>query len=246
MLIESSINKSLELAGIQARVRYKAHSMGKIARKVDEVLEESYNPLYLEIVVVKRSDCYDAMNIIQNSQFATSSSFKDFIETPKTNMRRYLQTEVHAFNLDFKVKVFDEQLYMFSKYGYMMYWRTNRAMAAGFMKDSLMRNSADFQRLMKYVETIKDPLQFSEAISSDILAEHDYVKDLCRGLCAIPKGSTVMDYAQLSGLRIEDYSNFLVNGNAVSLDETIPPNGVIDFTRRKQLKQDEDSKQNWG
>ena len=179
-------------------------------------LEKVYDKVAFRIILHEVSECYEALGMVHSLWRPVDGRFKDFISSPKANMYQSLHTSVVGPYGEFmEIQIRTEEMDRVAQEGIAAHWAYKEGRAAS-RKDARMFQW--LKQLIQWLQELKDPREFLEAVKSELHDSDVYVLTPRGEVKEIAQGDTPLDFAYSIHTEVGNHcAGAKVNGRIVPL-----------------------------
>jgi len=149
----------------------------------------------LKVVVDNIEDCYKALYLTHGEFRPLNGRFKDYINSPKTNMYRSLHTTVFGPEGRLvQMQIRTSEMDRIAANGLTALWDINKGEARKVMQEEL-RNKFQFFKSIQHIDGMTgDNCEFVRKIKNFLLSDMVYVYNAKGEIIELPEGSSVYDF----------------------------------------------------
>ena len=226
--VHSRVQKKLEENGIHFVLKGRIKSAYSIYRKMysqNKSFDQIYDFYALRVIVDTELECYTALGLIHEMFKSIPGRFKDYISMPKPNMYRSLHTTVIGRDgIPFEVQIRTWDMHHVAEYGVAAHWKYKSGQHSSEDMDERLEWVS---KLAETESSIQDPDEFMSTLKTDIFNDETYVFTPKGDVIALPKGSTVIDFAYAIHSAVGNKMvGAKINGMIVPI-ERVPQTGEI-------------------
>ena len=226
--VHNQVQKKLEENGIHFVLKGRIKSAYSIYRKMysqNKSFDQIYDFYALRVIVDTELECYTALGLIHEMFKSIPGRFKDYISMPKPNMYRSLHTTVIGRDgIPFEVQIRTWDMHHVAEYGVAAHWKYKSGQKSGVDMDERLEWVS---KLAETESSIQDPDEFMSTLKTDIFNDETYVFTPKGDVIALPKGSTVIDFAYAIHSAVGNKMiGAKINGMIVPI-ERVPQTGEI-------------------
>ena len=226
--VHSRVQKKLEENGIHFVLKGRIKSAYSIYRKMysqNKSFDQIYDFYALRVIVDTELECYTALGLIHEMFKSIPGRFKDYISMPKPNMYRSLHTTVIGRDgIPFEVQIRTWDMHHVAEYGVAAHWKYKSGQHSNEDMDERLEWVS---KLAETESSIQDPDEFMSTLKTDIFNDETYVFTPKGDVIALPKGSTVIDFAYAIHSAVGNKMvGAKINGMIVPIDR-VPQTGEI-------------------
>ena len=226
--VHSRVQQKLEENGIHFVLKGRIKSAYSIYRKMysqNKSFDQIYDFYALRVIVDTELECYTALGLIHEMYKSIPGRFKDYISMPKPNMYRSLHTTVIGRDgIPFEVQIRTWDMHHVAEYGVAAHWKYKSGQKSGEDMDERLEWVS---KLAETESSIQDPDEFMSTLKTDIFNDETYVFTPKGDVIALPKGSTVIDFAYAIHSAVGNKMvGAKINGMIVPIDR-VPQTGEI-------------------
>ncbi len=226
--LHNQVSKKLEENGIHFVLKGRIKSAYSIYRKMysqNKSFDQIYDFYALRVIVDTELECYTALGLIHEMYKSIPGRFKDYISMPKPNMYRSLHTTVIGRDgIPFEVQIRTWDMHHVAEYGVAAHWKYKSGQKSGEDMDERLEWVS---KLAETESSIQDPDEFMSTLKTDIFNDETYVFTPKGDVIALPKGSTVIDFAYAIHSAVGNKMiGAKINGMIVPI-ERVPQTGEI-------------------
>lgn len=179
-------------------------------------LEKVYDKVAFRIILHDVKECYEALGLVHSLWRPVDGRFKDFISSPKANMYQSLHTSVVGPYGEFmEIQIRTEEMDRIAQEGIAAHWAYKEGKAAS-RKDA--RLFQWLKQLIQWLQELKDPKEFLEAVKSELHDSDVYVLTPRGEVKEIAQGATPLDFAYSIHTEVGNHcAGAKVNGRIVPL-----------------------------
>ena len=227
------IKEALEKENVKAEIYGRPKHFYSIFRKMQDKgydIDGIFDLLAIRIIVGSVKDCYTALGIIHEKYKPMPGRFKDYIAVPKTNNYQSLHTTVFGENgKAFEVQIRTWDMQMHAEYGiaaHFMYKEKNKSLKIDETEAKIMwiRQTLEFQK-----ELIGNASEIDN-FKIELFGEEVFVFTPKGEIKALPKGSTVVDFAYSVHQKVaEKMTGAKVNGKIMPISTVLENTDVVEI-----------------
>jgi len=195
--ILDDINTKLKGFKIKATVSGREKNESSIHRKMikKHTSFSQINDIYaFRVIVEDEKDCYLALGALHSLYKPIAGKFKDYLAIPKANGYQSLHTTLFGpFGTPLEVQIRTESMHNLAEAGVAAHWlyKTN-----DYHITQLQQQTNQWlKKLLEIQSDESDSLEFLEHLKIDLFPDEVYVFTPKSKILALPKGSTVIDFA---------------------------------------------------
>lgn len=203
-----------------------------IAQKIP--LDKVYDKVAFRIIVQTVPQCYETLGLVHNLWVPIAGRFKDFINSPKSNMYQSLHTSVIGpFSNFMEIQIRTREMDRIAQEGLAAHWAYKEGTALS-PKDAKLFQS--LKQLIKSLQEVEDPGELLDAIKHELGAANIYTLTPDGDVKELPQGSTILDFAYAVHSEVGDRcSGARVNGLIAPLKTELHNGDVVEImTSAKQ------------
>lgn len=195
--ILDDINTKLKGFKIKATVSGREKNESSIHRKMikKHTSFSQINDIYaFRVIVEDEKDCYLALGALHSLYKPIAGKFKDYLAIPKANGYQSLHTTLFGpFGTPLEVQIRTESMHNLAEAGVAAHWlyKTNDSHITQLQKQT----NQWLKKLLEIQSDESDSLEFLEHLKIDLFPDEVYVFTPKSKILALPKGSTVIDFA---------------------------------------------------
>ena len=164
--------------------------------KNEKKLSKIHDLLILKVIVDDIDNCYRSLGVVHSLYHPISTSIKDYICDPKSNMyqsihttvfapdNRYVQAQIRTFDMDNT-----------ASHGLTAYWDVNKGEARNRMQEDLKKKYQGYKSLLEISEVFKNNADFLETVKTEVFSDKIFVYNSEGKRIELPKGATAIDFA---------------------------------------------------
>ena len=194
------IEKELKAKKIPAIVTIETKKIYNIYKKMKEknkTIDELKDLFSIKTIVKDRKNCYIALGLINTIYNLIPETFKDFIAVPRINMYQALHTIlIGEQGVIFESQICSDDMNKISSYGRLAYLSfINKENKSKEAERTYIDNLKGIQNSLEFEKQIKNPKAFLNTLKTELFEDEVYVYTRKGDIKALPKGSTVIDFA---------------------------------------------------
>lgn len=195
--ILDDINTKLKGFKIKATVSGREKNESSIHRKMikKHTSFSQINDIYaFRVIVEDEKDCYLALGALHSLYKPIAGKFKDYLAIPKANGYQSLHTTLFGpFGTPLEVQIRTESMHNLAEAGVAAHWlyKTNDTHITQLQQQT----NQWLKKLLEIQSDESDSLEFLEHLKIDLFPDEVYVFTPKGKILALPKGSTVIDFA---------------------------------------------------
>ncbi len=195
--ILDDINTKLKGFKIKATVSGREKNESSIHRKMikKHTSFSQINDIYaFRVIVEDEKDCYLALGALHSLYKPIAGKFKDYLAIPKANGYQSLHTTLFGpFGTPLEVQIRTESMHNLAEAGVAAHWlyKTNDSHITQLQQQT----NQWLKKLLEIQSDESDSLEFLEHLKIDLFPDEVYVFTPKSKILALPKGSTVIDFA---------------------------------------------------
>ena len=195
--ILDDINTKLKAFKIKATVSGREKNESSIHRKMikKHTSFSQINDIYaFRVIVEDEKDCYLALGALHSLYKPIAGKFKDYLAIPKANGYQSLHTTLFGpFGTPLEVQIRTESMHNLAEAGVAAHWlyKTNDTHITQLQQQT----NQWLKKLLEIQSDESDSLEFLEHLKIDLFPDEVYVFTPKSKILALPKGSTVIDFA---------------------------------------------------
>jgi len=195
--ILDDINTKLKGFKIKATVSGREKNESSIHRKMikKHTSFSQINDIYaFRVIVEDEKDCYLALGALHSLYKPIAGKFKDYLAIPKANGYQSLHTTLFGpFGTPLEVQIRTESMHNLAEAGVAAHWlyKTNDTHITQLQQQT----NQWLKKLLEIQSDESDSLEFLEHLKIDLFPDEVYVFTPKSKILALPKGSTVIDFA---------------------------------------------------
>ena len=195
--ILDDINTKLKGFKIKATVSGREKNESSIHRKMikKHTSFSQINDIYaFRVIVEDEKDCYLALGALHSLYKPIAGKFKDYLAIPKANGYQSLHTTLFGpFGTPLEVQIRTESMHNLAEAGVAAHWlyKTNDTHITQLQQ----KTNQWLKKLLEIQSDESDSLEFLEHLKIDLFPDEVYVFTPKSKILALPKGSTVIDFA---------------------------------------------------
>ena len=195
--ILDDINTKLKDFKIKATVSGREKNESSIHRKMikKHTSFSQINDIYaFRVIVEDEKDCYLALGALHSLYKPIAGKFKDYLAIPKANGYQSLHTTLFGpFGTPLEVQIRTESMHNLAEAGVAAHWlyKTNDSHITQLQQQT----NQWLKKLLEIQSDESDSLEFLEHLKIDLFPDEVYVFTPKSKILALPKGSTVIDFA---------------------------------------------------
>jgi GTP diphosphokinase / guanosine-3',5'-bis(diphosphate) 3'-diphosphatase len=237
--IVEDVQSALSAASINAEISGREKHAYSIWRKMKErhiTFEQLSDVMAFRIIVDDIAQVYQTLGIIHTKYLVVPNRFKDYISTPKRNGYRSLHTTVMGKgSVRIEIQIRTRQMHEQAELGVAAHWS---------YKQGSEKYGADYawlQNLIEILEHTNDADEFLEHTKLEMYNDQVFCFTPKGALIALPKGSTIVDFAYAVHTRVGDTCvGAKLNGRPAPLRSLLRNGDHVDVLRSdKQTPQPE-------
>ncbi len=229
--ISDNINKILNENGVSNDIVLRNQTIHTIYKKMQNgiIPESMYDLFYLKILVDKEDDCFDTFKFVHRSYVPIQGKFKDYINSPRTNLYQSLHTAVLDSNgKQLKVKIRTNDMNKVAAWGVPALWSIEDRWTWDETQDYLRDECQFAKRLQELDDNCPDNMKFMDLINKDLLTDHVYVYTDKGMIMELPAGSTVFDFvSRIYPYLMDQMIGVVVNGREVPMDQVLENHDMV-------------------
>ncbi len=234
------ITSRLEAEGVVCKIYGRPKHFYSIYKKMQEKgyeIEDIFDLLAIRIIVDSIKDCYTALGIVHELYKPMPGRFKDYIAVPKTNNYQSLHTTVFGENSNaFEVQIRTWDMQRHAEYGiaaHFMYKEKNKSKSINENEQKIMwvRQTLELQK-----ELAKNSDDFKN-LKTELFCEEVFVFTPKGEIKALPKGSTVIDFAYSIHQNVaEKMTGAKINGKIMPISTVLKNTDVVQIITSSSSK----------
>jgi GTP diphosphokinase / guanosine-3',5'-bis(diphosphate) 3'-diphosphatase len=237
--IVDDVQSALNAAGINAEISGREKHAYSIWKKMKErhiTFEQLSDVMAFRIIVDDVPQVYQTLGIIHTRYLVVPNRFKDYLSTPKRNGYRSLHTTVMGKgSVRIEIQIRTRQMHEQAELGVAAHWS---------YKQGSEKYGADYawlQNLIEILEHTNDADEFLEHTKLEMYNDQVFCFTPKGALIALPKGSTIIDFAYAVHTRVGDTCvGAKLNGRPAPLRSLLRNGDHVDVLRSdKQTPQPE-------
>ena len=195
--INQTIAWEMEQAGLKIKISGREKHPYSIWKKMQErhvAFEQLTDINAFRVITETTEDCYRALGVLHRRWQMVPGRFKDFISTPKRNGYRSIHTTImFAKNMRVEVQIRSAEMHRKSEHGFAAHW--------AYKQDDKPDGQAGWLRdLIEILETSQDAEDILENTRMAMYQDRIFAFTPKGALHQLPKGSTVVDFAQANAM----------------------------------------------
>lgn len=209
------IEEQLQAKGINGRIEFRLMNIYKIYKKLEKgfKLENIHDLAYFKVIVDDEDDCFRVMNIAHKLNRPINGRFKDYINSPRTNLYQSLHTTVTTKEGKMlKVKARTKAMNKVAAYGYSALANTENKSCREIQR--LISEECQFAKKLSMIDesAANNDRIFKTLVSNQLLTDQVYVYTH-KGECVeLPSGSTALDFVcNVCPELVDDINGILIN-----------------------------------
>ena len=177
---------------ILARIKNK-YSIFRKMKKHEVGFDKIEDGLGIRIITNTISECYGILAVINEKFKTVEGNFTDYIATPKINLYQSLHTTIETKSgHKIEVQIRTQNMHNTCEHGIASHWRYKTGVKDSFHLDEKLNW---IRQWLQWMQDITAPQEFLEVFQTDINLEQVFVSTPKGDIKALPKGSTVLDFA---------------------------------------------------
>lgn len=203
-----------------------------IAQKIP--LDKVYDKVAFRIIVQTVPQCYETLGLIHNLWVPVAGRFKDFINSPKSNMYQSLHTSVIGpFSNFMEIQIRTREMDRIAQEGLAAHWAYKEGKSLSPRDAKLFQS---LKQLIKSLQEVEDPAELLDAIKHELGAANIYTLTPEGDIKELPQGSTILDFAYAIHSEVgNSCSGARVNGLIAPLKTELHNGDVVEImTSAKQ------------
>ena len=239
--IKEKITTCLEKHNLNCRIDSRVKTPASIYHKVyqkDKAFDEVYDVYAIRVITETVAECYTVFGILSEMWKPIPNRFKDYIQTPKSNMYQSLHnTYIAREGIPFEVQIRTLEMHKIAEYGIAAHWKYK----AGISKDKMEERISWVRQILENQTEAVDGTELVDAIKTDIASDEILALTPGGDVKSLPEGATVIDFAYTvhSGV-----GNRMIgakaNGKIVPLAAKIKTGQVIEIITGKEERPNRD------
>jgi len=231
--ILDNTKKALPAWGVRAEISGREKSLYGIYRKMKDKhlsFSQVLDIYGFRLVVENVTDCYKALGALHATFKPVLGRFKDYIAIPKVNGYQSIHTTlIGPFGTPIEFQIRTREMQRFAETGVASHW-LYKAKHESF--SDLQRQTHQWLKsLLDIQSNTGDPLEFIEHVKVDLFPDAVYIFTPKGQIKALPKGSTVVDFAYSVHTDIGNFAvGALVNGEIAPLSTVLKSGDRIQIT----------------
>lgn len=231
--ILESTRKALPEWGVQAEISGREKSLYGIYRKMKDKhlsFSQVLDIYGFRLIVENNSDCYKALGALHATFKPVLGRFKDYIAIPKVNGYQSIHTTlIGPFGTPIEFQIRTRAMQRIAETGVASHW-LYKAKHESF--SDLQRQTHQWLKsLLDIQSNTGDPLEFIEHVKVDLFPDSVYIFTPKGQIKALPKGSTVIDFAYSVHTAIGNFAvGAMVNGEVAPLSTVLKSGDRIQVT----------------
>lgn len=193
-----TIKKVLEDKDIPNEIKVRIKNIYGIYKliKDERNLSKIHDLLILKVIVDNIDNCYRTLGVVHSIYHPISTSIKDFICDPKSNMYQSLHTTVFApDNRYVQAQIRTFEMDRTASHGLTSYWASSKGEARNRMQEDLKNKYQGYKSLVEISEVFKRNEDFLENIKTEVFSDKIFVYNSEGKRIELPKGATAIDFA---------------------------------------------------
>ena len=231
--IRNTIQTRLAAVGIQNTTYGRIKHVYSIYRKMkaqNKTLEEMYDLYAFRVIVDTIPDCYNVLGHVHDLFNLVPGRFKDYISTPKPNMRQSLHTTVIGTQgVPFEVQIRTWEMHETAEYGIAAHWKYKQGgTGAGEEKN--------FEWVRRLLESQQDTdaEDYVSSLKVDMFDDEVFVFTPKGKIVSLPAGSTPIDFAYAIHSGVGNAMvGAKVNNRIVNIDSKLKNGDIIEVLTSK-------------
>lgn len=236
-LLIDSITKSVEKAGIKAKITGRAkhyYSIYSKMKRLNIAFHELYDITAVRVIVDTESECYAVLGLIHSQFKPIPGRFKDYIAMPKGNLYQSLHTSVIGpKSKPLEVQIRTWKMHEIAEYGVAAHWRYKEK---GSQKAD---NQSDVQfswlrKLVEYDKDVKSAQDYVNTVKTDIFSDQVFARTPDGDIFDLPANATPVDFAYRIHSDIGNRTvGALINGRIAQLDTKLKNGDIVEILTSK-------------
>ncbi len=195
--IKTSLERSLEEEGIQARVLGREKHLYSIYQKMKEQhkpFADIMDVFGFRIIVDRVDTCYRVLGAVHNHFIPIPGRFKDYVAIPKANGYQSLHTTLKAHSgIPLEIQIRTEEMEAMANNGIAAHWLYKSHDEPG--SPTHTRAQSWMQRLLEIQQKAGNSMEFIENVKVDLFPDEAYVFTPKGDIKELPAGATPVDFA---------------------------------------------------
>eukprot|EP00281_Chroomonas_sp_CCMP1168_P035079 CAMPEP_0206254664 /NCGR_PEP_ID=MMETSP0047_2-20121206/23815_1 /ASSEMBLY_ACC=CAM_ASM_000192 /TAXON_ID=195065 /ORGANISM="Chroomonas mesostigmatica_cf, Strain CCMP1168" /LENGTH=951 /DNA_ID=CAMNT_0053680973 /DNA_START=16 /DNA_END=2871 /DNA_ORIENTATION=+ len=189
--------------------------------------DQVHDLIAFRILVDDVGQCYQALGVVHSMWKPVPGRFKDYIALPKPNMYQSLHSTVIGPSGErIEVQIRTREMHQVAEEGISAHWI--------YKEDGRgVREAQRFtwlRQLVEWVQQLNDPQEFLHSVKEDLFEKEVYVFSPSGDLFALPKGSTIIDFAYRVHTELGSHcSGARVNGKLVPLKHQVQNGDTVEI-----------------
>ena len=239
--IKEKITACLEKHNLNCRVDSRVKTPASIYHKVyqkDKAFDEVYDVYAIRVITETVAECYTVFGILSEMWKPIPNRFKDYIQTPKSNMYQSLHnTYIAREGIPFEVQIRTLEMHKIAEYGIAAHWKYK----AGISKDKMEERISWVRQILENQTEAVDGTELVDAIKTDIASDEILALTPGGDVKSLPEGATVIDFAYTVHSGVGNRMvGAKVNGKIVPLATKIKTGQVIEIITGKEERPNRD------
>ena len=195
--IKTSLERSLEEEGIQARVLGREKHLYSIYQKMKEQhkpFADIMDVFGFRIIVDRVDTCYRVLGAVHNHFIPIPGRFKDYVAIPKANGYQSLHTTLKAHSgIPLEIQIRTEEMEAMANNGIAAHWLYKSHDEPG--SPTHTRAQSWMKRLLEIQQKAGNSMEFIENVKVDLFPDEAYVFTPKGDIKELPAGATPVDFA---------------------------------------------------
>jgi GTP pyrophosphokinase len=237
MLVD--IKTELKKSNIQASLQYRVKRLYSIYLKLKNKnvgIDEIFDLMALRIVTTNVENCYLALGIIHKIWIPIEGRFRDWVNFPKPNGYRSIQTTIINRRGDkFEVQIRTDEMHKEAEYGSAAHWA---------YKEGLKQSDIWIMELREFLENdeyFSSPYTIIEKLKSEVKRDSINVLTPKGEIVSLPVDSSPVDFSYAIHTQLGNQTTGArVNGKLVKLTTSLRSGDVVEVISNKNAKPSRD------
>ncbi len=230
--VQSDLDSTFSQHKMPVRIAGREKTIYSIYKKMDEknLSFAQVTDIYgFRIIVPHLIDCYTALGLLHQLYKPVPGKFKDHIAISKINGYQSLHTTLvgpSGINVEFQLRT--EAMHLVAETGVAAHWMY-KEVSHGDVGENDRMGSKWLQSLLDIQDENRDATEFWEHVKVDLFPDAVYVFTPKSQIMAMPRGSTVIDFAYAIHSNVGDRTlSAKINGEPVPLRTEVKNGDVIE------------------
>ena len=235
--IKTSLERSLEEEGIQARVLGREKHLYSIYQKMKEQhkpFADIMDVFGFRIIVDRVDTCYRVLGAVHNHFIPIPGRFKDYVAIPKANGYQSLHTTLKAHSgIPLEIQIRTEEMEAMANNGIAAHWLYKSHDEPG--SPTHTRAQSWMKRLLEIQQKAGNSMEFIENVKVDLFPDEAYVFTPKGDIKELPAGATPVDFAYHIHTEVgHRCRGAKVNGHIVPLNYNLQTGEQVEILTAKE------------